>query len=244
MPWLPLRTDFLDGAPRRDTRRRSAIRGDLEWQLIELGVGDPGALVGRDVQPELLHPTERGRHRHHEEAAVASRERSAACPHSPRDGGDVVLELGPCRVGIVSLAVDVGVAEHRSTQRPCTLRVVRCLAWCSFNLVTCRHRSARHPSALVDLAVLHHELDPLGDRDVAERIAGDADDVGDHLGRDPTELRGVDQLGADRRGGADRLERRHPPLDEDHELLGVAAVPDGRGVAAAGDLDAGGDRLA
>ena len=36
---------------------------------------------------------------------------------------------------------------------------------------------------------------------------------------------------------------RHAPLDEHVELLGVAAVPDGRGVGAEGDLHAGLDRL-
>ncbi len=44
----------------------------------------PGLRGAARVETELLHPTERGRHRHHQQAPVACRQRTAPGPHPPR----------------------------------------------------------------------------------------------------------------------------------------------------------------
>ena len=64
------------------------------------------------VEPELLHPPERGGHRHHEQAPVARRQGALPRPHPPRHRRDVVLELAVTGSGSARLAVDVLVAEH------------------------------------------------------------------------------------------------------------------------------------
>ena len=57
-------------------------------------------------------------------------------------------------------------------------------------------------------------------------------------GLQPPPVVDVDQLGGHGGGGPDGLQRGHAPVDQGDELLGVAAVGDGRGVGAAGDLRA------
>ena len=66
-------------------------------------------------------------------------------------------------------------------------------------------------SLLVDGPILHHERHLLNVVMSVERVAGDADDVGEHLGGDATEVGGLDQFGADRRRRSDRLKRVSSP---------------------------------
>jgi len=92
---------------------------DVVEQAVDLVVGDPGLRGAARMEAELLHPTQRGQHRHHQQAPVARRERSAAGPHAPRHRREVVLELDRGGVGVGGHAVDVGVTEHRPPHRPC-----------------------------------------------------------------------------------------------------------------------------
>src|SRR5829696_5723690 len=96
-------------------RRGTAVRDQLEEQLVDLGVGHSRVRARRGVEAELLHAAERRGHRQHQQTAVLRRQRAVACPHAPCGRGEVVLELDRGRVGVGRDRVDVLVAEHRST---------------------------------------------------------------------------------------------------------------------------------
>src|SRR6266511_1808495 len=83
-----------------------------------------------------------------------------------------------------------------------------------------RARRPRGQAVLHDLPALHHEADPLEQRDVLERIARHRDDVrelprleGAHAVGPPQQVRGVN------RSRLDRLRRGQPPLRHVRELL-------------------------
>ena len=62
---------------------RTAVRDELEEQLVDLGVGDARARRRRRVEAELLHASERGGHRQHQQAAITRRQRRPRAPRRP-----------------------------------------------------------------------------------------------------------------------------------------------------------------
>src|SRR5690349_5239362 len=91
----------------------------------------------------------------------------------------------------------------------------------------------------VDLTVLHYKVNVPCNGDVCQRVTGHRDDVSQVALGELAEVGPVDQVGGNDRGRAQHRDRRHAPVDQCDEFVGVLAVRDGGRVAADGDLDAG-----
>ena len=88
--WIPRRAATPAGAPQYAAIWNNSSSSSASVTPV---CGDAAR-----VEHELLHPAERRRHRHHEQAAIAGGERAFARPHAPRHRRHVVLELGRDRV--------------------------------------------------------------------------------------------------------------------------------------------------
>src|SRR6478736_2835438 len=78
----------------------------------------------------------------------------------------------------------------------------------------------------VDLTALHYKIDILCNADVCEWVAGHGDDVREVALGYTAQVRLVDQIGGHDGGCAQHSVRRHAPVDEGDEFIGVLAVRD------------------
>ncbi len=140
---------------------------------------------------------------------MTSNAASAACCTTARVSGESRTTKRQCWA-FPPLGAQVAASRHRcsvasSTGSSVKRRIERAVESTSHTSsvdratpVTTPGRHQAPVRCLTTCAVLHHERHSLERRDVGERVAGHADDVGEHLRGDASEVRSVDQVGGRR----------------------------------------------
>src|ERR1700712_2356010 len=87
-----------------------------------------------------------------------------------------------------------------------------------------------------NLAPFHYKIDLFCNTNVGEGVTRYRNHVGEVALGEPAEVGLVDQVGGNDRRGAEYRVGGHAPVDQGDELVGVPAVGNGGGAAAAGAL--------